>query len=57
MSPAGWRHGRASMAIAISLREHGRKHGGGHAVGDNVGFLVDLPDRQSFSPDAAWLHE
>jgi Uma2 family endonuclease len=54
MSPAGWRHGRASMAIAISLRAHERSHGGGHAVGDNVGFLVDLPHRQSFSPDAAW---
>src|SRR5262245_36153568 len=54
MSPAGWRQGRASMAIAISLRTHERAHGGGHAVGDNVGFLVDLPDRQSFSPDAAW---
>jgi Uma2 family endonuclease len=54
MSPAGWRHGRASMAIAISLRAHERSHGGGHAVGDNVGFLVDLPRRQSFSPDAAW---
>ncbi len=55
MSPAGWRHGRASMAIAISLREQERRFGGGHAVGDNVGFLVDLPHRQSFSPDAAWL--
>jgi Uma2 family endonuclease len=54
MSPAGFRHGRASMAIAISLRAHERRHGGGHAVGDNVGFLVDLPHRQSFSPDAAW---
>jgi hypothetical protein len=25
-------------------------------VGDNFGFLVDLPNRQSFSPDAAWVH-
>ena len=54
MSPAGWQHGRASMAIAISLRAHERSHGGGHAFADNVGFLVDLPSRQSFSPDAAW---
>ena len=54
MSPAGWRHGRASMAIAISLRGHERARGGGHAVGDNVGCLVHLPRRQSFSPDAAW---
>lgn len=55
MSPAGWRHGQASLAIAISLRAYGRKLGRGHAVGDNVGFLVNLPHRQSFSPDAAWF--
>jgi Uma2 family endonuclease len=54
MSPAGWRHGQASIAIAMSLRTHQRRHGGGYAVGDNVGFLVNLPGRQSFSPDAAW---
>ncbi len=54
MSPAGFRHGEASLAIATSLRAHQREHGGGRGVGDNVGFLVDLPHRQSFSPDAAW---
>ncbi len=26
----------------------------GHAFGDNVGFIVDLPHRKSFSPDAAF---
>ena len=30
------------------------KKGGGYAFGDNVGFIVDLPNRGSFSPDAAW---
>jgi Uma2 family endonuclease len=54
MSPSGFRHGEASLAIATSLRAHQRKHGGGRGVGDNVGFTVDLPHRQSFSPDAAW---
>jgi len=54
MSPTGFRPGRAAVAIAVSLRSHERRHGGGYAVGDNVGFLVDLPNRQSFSPDAAW---
>lgn len=29
-------------------------HRGGHAIGDNAGFLVELPHRESFSPDAAW---
>jgi Uma2 family endonuclease len=55
MSPAGRRHGRASLKIARSLDEYAERHGGGIAFGDNVGFLVNLPDRQSFSPDAAWL--
>lgn len=55
MSPAGRRHGRASLKIARSLDEHADHCGGGIAFGDNVGFLVNLPDRQSFSPDAAWL--
>jgi Uma2 family endonuclease len=54
MSPTGFRPGRAAVAIAVSLRSHERRHGGGYAVGDNVGFLVDLPNRQSLSPDAAW---
>jgi Uma2 family endonuclease len=54
MSPTGFRPGRAATAIAASLRAHERKHGGGFAVGDNAGFLVQLPRRQSFSPDAAW---
>ena len=26
----------------------------GYAISDNAGFKVDLPDRSSFSPDAAW---
>lgn len=54
MSPTGVRPGRAATAIASSLRAHERRHGGGYALEDNVGFLVDLPHRQSFSPDAAW---
>lgn len=55
LSPSGRGHGRAAFAIAISLREHERQGGGGEAFGDNVTFLVDLPGRQSFSPDAAYL--
>src|ERR1043165_792528 len=54
MSPAAWWHGQGSCAIYISLTEHKKKHGGGSGCADNVGFLVDLPDRYSFSPDAAW---
>jgi Uma2 family endonuclease len=54
MSPTGGLPSKASLAVASSLRAHGRARGGGHAFADNVGFLVDLPSRQTFSPDAAW---
>ena len=54
MSPTGSMPGRAGGKIYISLQRHEEEHGGGYAIPDNVGFLVDLPDRQSFSPDAAW---
>jgi Uma2 family endonuclease len=54
MSPTGARPGRAAHKIAASLDAHEELHGGGLAFGDNVGFIVNLPDRRSFSPDAAW---
>ncbi len=54
MSPTGTMHGAASGAIYSSLRQYQKSVGGGRAYGDNVGFLVDLPHRQSFSPDAAF---
>ena len=52
--PAGGMAGRASGSVSFSLHSYERERGGGHAFGDNVGFIVDLPNRQSFSPDAAW---
>ncbi len=52
--PTGGRPGRASSRIWRSLDDYELAHGGGHAVNDNVGFLVNLPHRESFSPDAAW---
>jgi Uma2 family endonuclease len=54
MTPPGGRHGYASGEIFASLREYARRSSGGHAIGDNVGFRVNLPNRQSFSPDAAY---
>ena len=53
MSPTGYLPGRAGSAVLISLRLYERKVPG-HAIPDNVGFKVDLPNRQSFSPDAAF---
>jgi len=54
MSPTGALPSRASAAIYISLRGHERAAGGGLAYPDNAAFLVDLPHRRSFSPDAAF---
>lgn len=54
MSPTGDLHGSASLEIASSLRAHVRKIGVGRAYADNVGFIVNLPNRRSFSPDAAY---
>src|SRR3954447_24350784 len=53
MSPTGDEPGDAAGAIYVRLREFAKKHGG-RAYGDNVGFLVDLPHRKSFCPDAAY---
>ena len=55
MSPTGGIPGNAGFEIAASLREHARETGRGRAVPDNVGFRVDLPHRESFSPDAAFI--
>jgi Uma2 family endonuclease len=52
--PSGGRPGFAAGEIFISLRQYVRRTGTGRAFGDNVGFLVNLPGRQSFSPDAAY---
>lgn len=54
MSPTGAKPGNAAFEIAASLRQYARRTGRGRAVPDNVGFRVDLPHRQSFSPDAAY---
>jgi len=59
MSPAGAKPGRTAGRIFISLSQYEERRsqieeGVGYAFSDNVGFLVDLPGRGSFSPDAAW---
>lgn len=58
MSPTGGVPGRAAGRIYRSLDDYEREVGGGYAFPDNVGFLVDLTNRRSFSPDAAfWVGE
>jgi Uma2 family endonuclease len=54
MPPTGYLPGYAASRILYSLITHEQATKGGRAIGDNVGFRVNLPNRQSFSPDAAW---
>ena len=54
MSPTGSLPGYAGDEVFSSLREFSRRKGFGRAVGDNKAFVVDLPHRKSFSPDAAF---
>ena len=54
MSPTGDLPGRAGGIIYASLLEYERRHKSGYAYPDNVGFIVNLPRRRSFSPDAAF---
>jgi len=54
MEAAGeWPH-TASGEIFVSLRLHVRSTGRGRACGDGLGFIVHIPNRLSFSPDAAY---
>ena len=54
MAPTGGAPGYAGDEIFVSLRAYARRVQRGIAVGDNKGFRVNLPQRQSFSPDAAY---
>jgi Uma2 family endonuclease len=49
MPPTGARPGDAAGFIFVSLFNHAEASGTGRAVADNGGFLVGLPQRQSFS--------
>lgn len=51
--PTGAMPGRAGFNITVSLWKMESKLNG-RAYPDNVGFIVGLPNRQSFSPDAAF---
>ena len=53
-SPTGSLPGYAGDEIFSSLREYSRHRKYGRAVSDNKAFIVNLPYRKSFSPDAAF---
>ena len=54
MSPTGAAPGYAGDEIFASLRAYAKRRKVGRAVSDNKGFHVRLPNRESFSPDAAY---
>ncbi len=54
MPPTGGLPGRTGGEIFVSLREYERRTKQGYAIPDNVGFIVNLPNRRSFSPDVAF---
>jgi Uma2 family endonuclease len=56
MSPAGGRHNRSAGRIYISLVCVEKMLGKGAAFTDNTAFIVDLPGRQTFSPDVAYYY-
>lgn len=54
VSPTGFLPSYVAGEIFASLREYARRTRTGYAIGDNAGFIVDLPHRTSFSPDVAF---
>ena len=45
----------AAQEIMISLRSYAKRDRAEYAIGDNVGFIVNLPHRKSFCPDCRVL--
>ena len=54
MSPTGDMPNSAAIEVTYSLRDYSRRAGRGRAYGDNSAYIVDLPGRKSFSPDASY---
>ena len=54
MSPTGILPNYAAGEIFSSLRDYSKRQKYGRAVTDNTAFVVNLPHRRSFSPDAAF---
>ena len=54
MPAGGGLHGFAEMEVLVSLHAYVGRTGRGYAIGDSVGFVVNLPNRRSFCPDGAY---
>lgn len=57
MSPTGFIPNRVAGSIYRLLAAYEEITGSGYALTDNAGYVVNLPHRKSFSPDASYtLH-
>ena len=54
ISPSGLLPHFAARQITISLSHYETATGRGYAIGGNAAFVVNLPHRKSFSPDAGF---
>ena len=54
MSPTGFMPNYAAMKITMSLAAYAEKTRSGYAVTDGAGFVINLPKRETVSPDAAF---
>lgn len=57
MSPTGSDPNHVALIIAASLLAYERETGSGRAGTDNLGYVVNLPQRKSFSPDASYTFQ
>jgi Uma2 family endonuclease len=55
MSPTGYLPCYAAGEIFSSLRQYSKRQKYGRVLTDNIAFVVNLPHRKSFSPDAAFF--
>lgn len=53
LPPTGDEPSYAALEVAVSLREYVRQTKRGRTRADGAAYLVDLPNRKSFSPDAS----
>ena len=54
ISPTGFQPARARASICRSLLDYERNTRNGYALPGNAAYIVDLPNRHSFSPDASF---
>lgn len=57
MSPTGYRPHRVGFRIARALADYEEQTGVGEAMSAGVAYIVNLPHRRSFSPDASYTFD